>query len=165
MPSILTCLVAKRLGDPNRSTPKETYALRDFASSLLSLVLKRFSTSYSTLKPRITRALLKAFLDNKKPFTTHYGAIIGLTVMGREVVRTLVVPNLKLYSEYLLQPALSDDGDIAQRNDAEKCLESIMVFPLCDWSDETGSIAYSGQPGHDVDGSGSFGFDGTGIEG
>jgi transcription initiation factor TFIID subunit 6 len=144
MPSILTCLVAKRLGDPNRSTPKETYALRDFASSLLSLVLKRFSTSYSTLKPRITRALLKAFLDNKKPFTTHYGAIIGLTVMGREVVRTLVVPNLKIYSEHLLQPALSDDGDIAQRNDAEKSLEAIMVFSLYDWSDELESLEYSG---------------------
>src|SRR5271156_2565590 len=108
MPSILTCLVAKRLGDPNRSSPKETYALRDFASSLLSLVLKRFSTSYSTLKPRITRALLKAYLDNKKPFTTHYGAITGLRVMGKEVVRTLLVPNLKIY--------------------AEKSLEAIMVF-------------------------------------
>jgi len=145
MPSILTCLVAKRLGDPNRSTPKETYALRDFASSLLSLVLKRFSTSYSTLKPRITRALLKAFLDNKKPFTTHYGAIIGLTVMGREVVRTLVVPNLKIYSEHLLQPALSDDGDIAQRNDAEKSLEAIMVFSFCGGSDGLESVEYSGQ--------------------
>jgi len=145
MPSILTCLVAKRLGDPNRSTPKETYALRDFASSLLSLVLKRFSTSYSTLKPRITRALLKAFLDNKKPFTTHYGAIIGLTVMGKEVVRTLVVPNLKIYSEHLLQPALSDDGDIAQRNDAEKCLEAIMVVPLGGRSDHIESFAYSGE--------------------
>jgi len=145
MPSILTCLVAKRLGDPNRSTPKETYALRDFASSLLSLVLKRFSTSYSTLKPRITRALLKAFLDNKKPFTTHYGAIIGLTVMGREVVRTLVVPNLKIYSEHLLQPALSDEGDIAQRNDAEKSLEAIMVFSFCGGSDGLESVEYSGQ--------------------
>ena len=145
MPSILTCLVAKRLGDPNRSTPKETYALRDFASSLLSLVLKRFSTSYSTLKPRITRALLKAFLDNKKPFTTHYGAIIGLTVMGREVVRTLVVPNLQIYSEHLLQPALSDDGDIAQRNDAEKSLEAIMVFCVCGWSDGLESVECSGQ--------------------
>ena len=145
MPSILTCLVAKRLGDPNRSTPKETYALRDFASSLLSLVLKRFSTSYSTLKPRITRALLKAFLDNKKPFTTHYGAIIGLTVMGREVVRTLVVPNLKIYSEHLLQPALSDEADIAQRNDAEKSLEAIMVFSFCGGSDGLESVEYSGQ--------------------
>src|SRR5271156_1454345 len=127
MPSILTCLVAKRLGDPNRSSPKETYALRDFASSLLSLVLKRFSTSYSTLKPRITRALLKAFLDNKKPLTTHYGAVAGLCVMGRETVRTLLVPNLKLYSDFLLQPAFGEDSDHARRFDGEKVLDAILV--------------------------------------
>lgn len=132
MPSILTCLVAKRLGDPSRTTARETYALRDFAASLLALVLQRFSATYSTLKPRITRALLRAYLDNKKPFTTHYGAITGLRVMGREVVRSLVVPNLKIYAEILLQPALSDEGDISQRNDAEKCLEAIMVGVLYD---------------------------------
>lgn len=126
MPSILTCLVAKRLGDPSRSTTKETYALRDFAASVLSLVLDRFSASYSTLKPRITRALLKAYLDNKKPFTTHYGAITGLRVMGKEVVRSLVVPNLKIYGDMLLQPALSE-GDASQRFDAEKVLEAITV--------------------------------------
>lgn len=126
MPSILTCLVAKRLGDPLKNTSKETYQLRDFAASLLKRVLERFSTSYSTLKPRITRALLKAYLDNKKPFTTHYGAIIGLSMMGREVVRTLVVPNLKIYTTHLLEPALND-GDMSSREDAEKCLEAIMV--------------------------------------
>lgn len=126
MPSILTCLVAKRLGDPSRSTAKEVYALRDFAASILSLVLQRFSTTYSTLKPRITRALLKAYLDNKKPLTTHYGAITGLRVMGREVVRTLVVPNLKIYGEMLLQPALTE-GDASQKLDAEKVLEAITV--------------------------------------
>ena len=127
MPSILTCLVAKRLGDPSRSTRRETYQLRDFAASLLKRVLERFSASYSTLKPRITRALLKAYLDNKKPFTTHYGAIVALTMMGREVVRTLVVPNLKIYAEHLLEPALNE-GDLSQRDDAEKVLEAIMVL-------------------------------------
>lgn len=130
MPSILTCLVAKRLGDLTKSTSRDTYRLRDIAASLLSLVLQRFSGSYSTLKPRITRALLKAYLDNKKPFTTHYGAITGLRVMGKEVVRTLLLPNLKIYADMVLQPALSDEGDISQRDDAEKCLEAIIVCVL-----------------------------------
>src|SRR5271154_3717081 len=130
MPSILTCLVAKRLGDPQRSTVRQTYAVRDLAASLLSLILERFCKSYSTLKPRITRALLKAYLDNKKPFTTHYGAITGLRVMGKEVVRTLLIPNLKIYADMVLQPALSDEGDISQRDDAEKCLDAIIVYVL-----------------------------------
>ena len=60
-------------------------------------------------------------------------------------MRTLVVPNLKIYSEHLLQPALSDDGDIAQRNDAEKSLEAIMVFSFCGGSDGLESVEYSGQ--------------------
>jgi len=127
MPSILTCLIAKRLGDPQKSTARETYALRDLAASLLSHVLKRYSSSYSTLKPRITRALLKAYLDNKKPFTTHYGAIVGLRVMGREVVRSLLVPNLRLYAEVVLAPALGEEGNISVREDAENVFDAIMV--------------------------------------
>ena len=131
MPSILTCLVAKRLGDPQRATSRQTYAVRDFAASLLSLILERFCKSYSTLKPRITRALLKAYLDNKKPFTTHYGAITGLRVMGHEVVRAIVVPHLRIYADVLLQPVLGEgQGDLSQRQDAEKVLEAIMVYSL-----------------------------------
>src|SRR5947207_1569873 len=128
MPSILTCLVAKRLGDPTKSTSTETYALRDLAASILSLVLHRFATSYNTLKPRICRALLKAFLDNKKPFTTHYGAIRGISVLGREVVRTLLVPNLRVYGEMVLSPAISDAGENVAA--AERCLVAIVVFSV-----------------------------------
>ena len=50
-------------------------------------------------------------------------------MMGREVVRTLVVPNLRIYAEHLLEPALNE-GDLAQRDDAEKVLEAIMVLFL-----------------------------------
>ena len=154
MPSILTCLEAKRLGDPTTSPPKETYQLRDFAASILKRVLERFSSSYSTLKPRIARALLKAYLDNKKPFTTHYGAITGLAVMGREVVRTLVVPNLKIYSEMLLEPALNE-GDLGRREDAEKCLEAIMVCPyLVGFVDLLEGVGCVGCGGGGVDGGG-----------
>lgn len=49
--------------------------------------------------------------------------------MGREVIRTLVLPNLKIYADMVLQPAFGDEGDMAQRYDAEKCLEAIIVDP------------------------------------
>ena len=55
---------------------------------------------------------------------------MGLRVMGREVVRALLVPNLKIYSEFVLQPAFAFDADISQKVDAEKCLEAIMVISL-----------------------------------
>jgi transcription initiation factor TFIID subunit 6 len=129
MPSILTCLIAKRIGNQTKLSTKEAYALRDLAASILQLVIDRYSSSYSTLKARITRSLFKAYMDNKKPFPTHYGAIIGLRVMGKEVVRALLVPNLKIYAEFLLAPAFASDADPSLKSDAEKCLDAIMVVP------------------------------------
>ncbi|OLL24601.1 Transcription initiation factor TFIID subunit 6 [Neolecta irregularis DAH-3] len=116
VPSVLTCLISKRLGpDLNR----EHYQLRDYSASILKLLLDKFSDSYHTLKPRITRTLLKAFLDNKKPFTTHYGALRGLTILGREVVRVLIAPNAIAYS-VLIEKEIND-GNF----EAEKVLISI----------------------------------------
>jgi TAF6 C-terminal HEAT repeat domain len=129
MPTIITCLIAKRLGDPQRSTPRKTYALRNLAVSLLKHVLDHYSSSYYTMKPRTACALLQAFLDNNKPFMTHYGVIAGLRVMGREVVRSLVIPNLWIYGEVVLAPALGDDGDISVQEDAERVLDTIIVRP------------------------------------
>lgn len=95
MPSILTLLLAKRLGgiSPTNSTSEEqeflekTNALRDFASSLLKHVLEKFPQVHKSLKPRITRTLLKTFLDTNRSFGTYYGCIRGISVLGNETVR------------------------------------------------------------------------------
>ncbi|KAG4301913.1 hypothetical protein PCANB_002047 [Pneumocystis canis] len=123
IPSILTCLVAKKLGENAMS--QEHYALRDFAASLLGLICQRFGDVYHTLKPRITRTLLKAFLDNKKPFTTHYGAIIGLSTMGKEVVRVLIMPNIKIY-ELLIKDDINTTELTLKKMEATKCLEALL---------------------------------------
>lgn len=123
IPSILTCLVAKKLGENPAS--QEHYSLRDFSASLLGLICQRFGDVYHTLKPRITRTLLKAFLDNKKPFTTHYGAIIGLITMGKEVIRVLILPNIKIY-ELLIKDDISTNETTIKKMEATKCLEALM---------------------------------------
>ncbi|KAI5780793.1 hypothetical protein EDC01DRAFT_620445 [Geopyxis carbonaria] len=121
IPPILTCLIGKRLGDPSTT---HHYALRDVAASLIGLVCKRFGDSSHTLRPRITRTCLKHFLDPSKPFGTHYGAIIGLaTIGGRESVRVLILPNLKLY-ENVLKPELENDSP--KQRDAEMVIEAIL---------------------------------------
>ncbi|BFZ54557.1 histone H4-like TAF Taf6, SAGA complex subunit [Savitreella phatthalungensis] len=120
VPSILTCVVAKRLG----SQGSDASRLRNFAASILGSMCDRFGQTYTTLKPRVTKTLLKAYLDNKKPFTTHYGAIVGLTQLGTEVVRILVLPNAKVY-ELILRPALSDDKPGTTRAEAERCFEAL----------------------------------------
>ncbi|CCK70902.1 TATA-binding protein-associated factor TAF6 KNAG_0F02370 [Huiozyma naganishii CBS 8797] len=109
MPSILTLLLAKNLGGSSngKGSPPATAgsttappsieeyneqldkanALRDFAASLLDYVLKKFPQVYKSLKPRVTRTLLKTFLDTNRVFGTYYGSLKGVTVLESESIR------------------------------------------------------------------------------
>ncbi|KAF8927524.1 hypothetical protein BGZ58_010339 [Dissophora ornata] len=173
MPTILTCVVGKRLGDGTTSitttstttvassssfssatysstSQEHHWALRSTAVDILLLICHKYGTSYHTLQPRVTRTLLRAFLDPEKPLTTHYGAILGLVRMGNEVFKTLVVPNLKTYSS-VIEPELridyrTEDQEISfmevegvdghghghghasgRRNEAAHCLEALLI--------------------------------------
>jgi transcription initiation factor TFIID subunit 6 len=121
VPPILTCLISPRLG--SSSNPLEHYQIRSLASSLLGSIAKKYGRTAHTLKPRLARTCLKHFLDPKKPFGTHYGAVLGMAaVAGREGVRVLIVPNLKEYS-VLVKEALEAGGPQAQ--EAEQVLGAI----------------------------------------
>ncbi|KAK2359888.1 TBP-ASSOCIATED FACTOR 6B [Trifolium repens] len=102
MPSIVTCLVSKRLG--SRLTDNH-WELRDFTANLVASICKRFGHVYSNLQSRLTKTLLNAFLDPKKALTQHYGAIQGLGALGSNVVRLLLLPNLEAYIR-LLEPEM-----------------------------------------------------------
>lgn len=141
VPPVLTCLIGKRLGDPhsNLGPIPAHFDLRDLSASLIALLCKRFGDSTHTLKPRLTRTCLKAFLDPTKPLGTHYGAIKGLhAIGGKESVRVLLTPNLKLY-ETVLREALNSD-DESKRVDAEMVLKAI-VGVLRSLEDEQGLVA------------------------
>ncbi|XP_043689998.1 transcription initiation factor TFIID subunit 6-like [Telopea speciosissima] len=102
MPSVITCLVAKRLG--SRFTDNH-WELRNFTAKLVASICKRFGHVYHNLQPRVTRTLLHAFLDPTKALTQHYGAIQGLAALGPSVVRLLTLPNLEPYLQ-LLEPEM-----------------------------------------------------------
>ncbi|KAL5581753.1 hypothetical protein UlMin_014195 [Ulmus minor] len=102
MPSVVTCLVAKRLG--NRFADNH-WELRDFTANLVASICKRFGHVYNTLQTRLTKTLLNAFLDSKRAMTQHYGAIQGLRSLGPNVVQLLLLPNLETYLR-LLEPEL-----------------------------------------------------------
>ncbi|XP_058070769.1 transcription initiation factor TFIID subunit 6 [Magnolia sinica] len=102
MPSVITCLVAKRLG--NRFVDNH-WELRDFTATLVASICRRFGHVYHNLQPRVTRTLLHAFLDPTKAMTQHYGAIQGLAALGPSVVRLLILPNLEPYLQ-LLEPEM-----------------------------------------------------------
>jgi transcription initiation factor TFIID subunit 6 len=123
VPPVLTCLIGRQIG--GSAELAEQFALRDLAASLLGLIAKKYSGASQTLKPRLARSCLKNFLDPSKPFGTHYGAIIGLhAVGGPEVVRELIVPNLKPY-EKLLRDAIAEDGP--RRPEAEKVVVALLA--------------------------------------
>ena len=66
---------------------EKTNALRDFAASLLDYVLKKFPQVYKSLKPRVTRTLLKTVLDTNRVFGTYYGCLRGVSVLESESIR------------------------------------------------------------------------------
>ncbi|KAL2944873.1 Transcription initiation factor TFIID subunit 6 [Bienertia sinuspersici] len=98
IPSVITCLVAKKLG--NRHSDNH-WELRNFSANLVAKICQRFGHVYHNLQPRVTRTLLHTFLDPKKAFSQHYGAIQGLAALGTNVVRQLILPNLDLYMQLL----------------------------------------------------------------
>ncbi|GAB2256841.1 hypothetical protein Droror1_Dr00022900 [Drosera rotundifolia] len=102
MPSVVTCLVAKKLG--NRFADNH-WELRDYTAKLVALICKRYGHVYDTLQPRLTKTLINAFLDPKRAITQHYGAIQGLAALGSNVVRLLILPNIEPYLR-LLEPEM-----------------------------------------------------------
>ncbi|KAF5730515.1 transcription initiation factor TFIID subunit 6 isoform X1 [Tripterygium wilfordii] len=102
MPSIITCLVAKWLG--NRISDNH-WELRNFAANLVASICKRFGHVYHNLQSRVTKTLLHALLDATKSLPQHYGAIQGLAALGPSVVRPLILPNLEPYLQ-LLEPEM-----------------------------------------------------------
>ncbi|KAL3698741.1 hypothetical protein R1sor_012817 [Riccia sorocarpa] len=103
MPSVITCLVAKRIGG---KAFENHWELRDFTASIVAFICKRFGHAYQNLQQRVTRTLVHAFLDPKRAMTQHYGAITGLSVLGVRVVQLLILPNIPPYLQ-LLAPELS----------------------------------------------------------
>jgi transcription initiation factor TFIID subunit 6 len=103
---VLTCLMARKLGSDNGvDALKEQYDLRQFAASLVGRIARKYASSNTLLRPKLTRTCLKYFMDPSKPPAVLYGAIQGLLEAGGpEAVRVLILQNLKPFDGMILQP-------------------------------------------------------------
>jgi transcription initiation factor TFIID subunit 6 len=100
------------------------FPLRDVAASLVGKLAQKYSRSTTALKPRLARTCLKNLLDSSKPFSSHYGSLMGLyAIGGSEVVRDLILPNVKSY-EIMIKDEIVDDGP--RKAEAEKVLGAIL---------------------------------------
>lgn len=122
IPVVLTCLVGKKLcQNPNENH----WALRDYSADILSYICNRWGSYYATIQPRIIKTLLHAFLDLKKPLTTHYGAIIGLSSLGSQTRQLILLPNIVRYLKYLI-PAIEQTENNIKRNEANMCYQALL---------------------------------------
>lgn len=94
-----TCIVSKQLC--MRPEVDNHWALRDFASRLLAQICNNFNTSTNNVQSRITRLFSKALQGEKAPLSSLYGAIQGLSELGTEVVKVLILPKIKMLGERL----------------------------------------------------------------
>ncbi|KAJ1679226.1 histone H4-like TAF Taf6, SAGA complex subunit [Spiromyces aspiralis] len=122
MPALLTCLVGKTLCE---SPEEDHWSLRNKAAMMIAQICTEFGDSYHTLRTRITRTLLRAFLDLSKSLTTHYGAITGLSMLGADVIRVLIVPNIKEYMS-LLDIELGKKSNTVLINEATRCKQALL---------------------------------------
>ncbi|PGH27174.1 hypothetical protein AJ80_01131 [Polytolypa hystricis UAMH7299] len=133
IPAVLTCLIGKQFG--NTADPLEHFSLRDLAASLINMIVRKYSHSSHTLRPRLARTFLKNFLDPGKPFGTHYGAIIGIqSIGGPEVIRQLILPNLSTY-ETVLRDGFADESAV-RKMEAEKVVSVIFAVLMTVQNDE-----------------------------
>ncbi len=100
---VLTCLLGHKLG--GGADTRDVYLLREFAASLLGLLARKFAKSSALLRPKLTRTCLKTLLEPDRPVGVLFGAVAGLSAAGGpEAVRVLLLPNLKTFDTYVLQP-------------------------------------------------------------
>lgn len=125
IPPILSCLVGRVICENPQQ--QDHWSTRRRAAHLIAYICNRYGKSYHTLQPRITKTLLRAFLDPGRPLTTQYGAIIGLDEIGTEVTRVLVVPNIKFYAENSLDYSLHSTNPL-RVEEANRCKQALVVI-------------------------------------
>lgn len=115
-PTVITCIVSRQIC--NRPEQDNHYALRDFASKLLSSICKTYNTSTNCLQTRITRLLCKALDSPNLPLSSVYGCISALCELGSEVQQALLVRRLKMIHDRL-RPASPGGADMPARGSPE----------------------------------------------
>lgn len=104
VPSVLTVLIARRTGPGETDSELASQlVIRDYAASLVRKLVSQYGTTFYTLRPRLTRTLLKGFMDVGRPLASQYGIIVGITALGPEVVRVIIVGNLKAWYPAVLK--------------------------------------------------------------
>lgn len=124
LPSILTCIVAKRIG----SVGDNHWLLRDEASQVLVRTCSLFGEKYGNLRGKVIQTLCKALeRQGDGELGRWYGGIVGLTMFGRSAVESFVLPLMDVWVTW--EKALKEkDGEILFG--LERCQDAFLVSKL-----------------------------------
>lgn len=75
IPSVASCILSRQLCA--RPEADNHWALRDFASRLLSQICKNFNTSTNNMQTRVTRLFTRCLDGERAPLAAQYGALAG----------------------------------------------------------------------------------------
>jgi len=117
LPAVFTCVVAAKLSN----LPSEDHwTLRLLAADLIADFSVRFSTQFPDLHPRVCKTYLDA-IEADKSLSTMFGGLAGLSSMGTNVIRTLLLPALKSIYKRITDVARSTvDGKGPAANSTSK---------------------------------------------
>jgi len=109
-PAVMSCILAKQLCA--RPEADNHWALRDYAAVRSALMVKMFSSNIHGLRNRIMRIFLRTFNNERLPLVTHYGALIGLCEMGKEMIEELVFPIIRTLGDRIMK--ITENPSISQ---------------------------------------------------
>lgn len=132
LPAIFTATVAEKLS----SSPYEDHwSLRAQSASIIAGICIKYSSWFPDLQARISKTFIDA-LQNDKPLPTLCGGLLGLSALGQNVVRMLLLPRVKVIGDRL-EPVLcrhakndrtDSSGSMGKTQDAisaEMCLSAL----------------------------------------
>ncbi|XP_045026028.1 transcription initiation factor TFIID subunit 6 isoform X2 [Daphnia magna] len=107
VPAVTSCMVSKQLC--LRPEVDNHWALRDFSSRLIAQICKNYHTTTNNCQTRVTRLFCRALANDKMPLASFYGALVGLSELGTEVIKAFIIPKIRAIGERI-EPYLDGTG-------------------------------------------------------
>ena len=96
IPVVISCVVSKQLC---QRAEENHWALRTYASRVLSLISKNFTTTTTMLQSRIVESLSRPLQLDDAALPQIYGSLVGLAELGPSVIRRVILPKLRRISD------------------------------------------------------------------
>lgn len=91
-------------------SPCDLVRIRDYAAEFIQYICDAFHGKYPIVQPELTRQLFSLLQMKDSSIGSKYGAFVGITAFGSEVVSQFVIPNLKTIVNDLMESGMSS-GD------------------------------------------------------